>query len=270
MSKILKRMVLLFFSLAPVSVTNAQNSTAQQAQPAASSIATLPAKPRKLACGPLGPSDDKEAISGIGSLYERPATVEQLLKNLKIAFDNDLFLQPGFYDDGNLSKFFAATKVTWGEPKRLVAWDPTTSARRIWISADNGVIEHMTVYLGRSCNRDLKYEPQSKADVVDHAAESGGGTLEMNEILLPLDTVRAVFGEGWGYKEDKGLSDHGPSYEPTTKGSVIYTQDQSRKPPDSRLARDTVTFELRLTCGKAQTLCLEDLVERITFNQWER
>lgn len=43
----------------------------------------------------------------------RPQKVEQLLGNLKLAFDRELVLAPAFYDDSNLLKFFNGTSMQW-------------------------------------------------------------------------------------------------------------------------------------------------------------
>jgi hypothetical protein len=43
----------------------------------------------------------------------RPQKVEQLLSNLKLAFDRELVLAPAFYDDSNLLKFFNGTSMQW-------------------------------------------------------------------------------------------------------------------------------------------------------------
>jgi hypothetical protein len=48
----------------------------------------------------------------IGALFERPQTVAQLVRNLKIASDADLLLQPAFAEAANLMKFFNGTAVS--------------------------------------------------------------------------------------------------------------------------------------------------------------
>ena len=51
------------------------------------------------------------SASEIGALFERPATVAELLKNLKLAWDQKLLVQPAFFEDSNLLKFFSGKSV---------------------------------------------------------------------------------------------------------------------------------------------------------------
>jgi hypothetical protein len=231
----------LIVSLAFVSPAGAQTSINQDA---ASPVS--PASHRKLTCGPLGPSDDKEAIARIGSTYERPASIEQLLQNLKLAYESNLFLEPAFYVDANLSKFFAATKVRWDKPRLLSAVDRDSTARRIHISADQGVIQRMTIDVMRSCNSKVRYEA-GKGYVKDRLVQAGSISLQMNDLNLTVASVRRVFGTETSYQEDTGLSEEGPPIAPTTNGKLVYAQDEQGKPPSSQIERDTVSFVLKLT-----------------------
>lgn len=45
----------------------------------------------------------------------QPATTIEVLRNFKFALDNDLLLREEFYADDNLSRFFAANKISWHE-----------------------------------------------------------------------------------------------------------------------------------------------------------
>ena len=44
----------------------------------------------------------------------RPTNAEQLLLNLKEAWTQHWLLQPAFYDESNLLKFFDGTAINWG------------------------------------------------------------------------------------------------------------------------------------------------------------
>jgi len=46
--------------------------------------------------------------------FTPPRTVEQLLQNLRLAFNSDELLDPAFFVDSNLTTFFNAKAVTWG------------------------------------------------------------------------------------------------------------------------------------------------------------
>ncbi len=49
-------------------------------------------------------------------MFEPPQNVPQFLHNLKIAAERGLLLQPAFYDEPTLGKFFNGSKVTLAEP----------------------------------------------------------------------------------------------------------------------------------------------------------
>src|SRR5690242_3718731 len=44
-----------------------------------------------------------------------PTTANEVLRNFKIAFDNELFLREDFYSEDNLKNFFSADRVSWNE-----------------------------------------------------------------------------------------------------------------------------------------------------------
>jgi hypothetical protein len=52
----------------------------------------------------------------IFSSAKRPTTVTGLLKNLKLTWDKKLLLDPAFFAQDNLMRFFSGTKVSWKEP----------------------------------------------------------------------------------------------------------------------------------------------------------
>lgn len=52
------------------------------------------------------------SAADISMLYSRPRTLAELLRNLKLALDLNLLLQPAFYSDANLLKFFDGASVT--------------------------------------------------------------------------------------------------------------------------------------------------------------
>jgi hypothetical protein len=52
----------------------------------------------------------------IGALFDRPRDVSEFVRNLKVAWDRKLLVQPGFYDENNLKRFFNGAAVVWGKP----------------------------------------------------------------------------------------------------------------------------------------------------------
>ena len=80
------------------------------------------------------PPPDPETIARVGALFSRPENATDLPHNLKLAYDTDLIHQPGFYEPGNLTKFFAGTAATWGERTTICA--DGSAFRDIVITAD--------------------------------------------------------------------------------------------------------------------------------------
>jgi hypothetical protein len=62
--------------------------------------------------GPLGPPAPRYSAEQIAGMFERPATDEQLLRNLKIAFDDGLVAEPAFATDANLLRIFAGSRIS--------------------------------------------------------------------------------------------------------------------------------------------------------------
>ena len=49
------------------------------------------------------------------AMISRPATVTDLLRNIKFALDHDLLLQKDFYSEENLERFFNTSKIEWSK-----------------------------------------------------------------------------------------------------------------------------------------------------------
>jgi hypothetical protein len=49
----------------------------------------------------------------IADMFPRPLSVDQLLRNLKLAVDADLAVQPHFFDEPVILKFLGASSVKW-------------------------------------------------------------------------------------------------------------------------------------------------------------
>ena len=58
----------------------------------------------------------KEALA----MISKPATVTDLLQNIKFALDHDLLLQKDFYSDENLKRFFDTPQIKWARNEPLI------------------------------------------------------------------------------------------------------------------------------------------------------
>jgi hypothetical protein len=228
---------------------------------------TAPPEPT---CGPLGPSADPEAIARVGALYARPENVTEFLGNLQLAYDQELFIQPGFYDDANLEKFFAGSSVQWGPPRPLRA--PPNTARDIVISSDAPAFPRLTVSIERACLP--KYRSASPQHPKIYAL-AYNARLELRVAAVPGFTVgatREVFGtRNWGGLVLDQLNDEfgGPDRPAphTYKGTLDYEDEQREQRPDAAAWRNAVTFVVAPNLNdsglEAARLNEPDRIERI-------
>ena len=93
-------------------------------------------------------------------MFDRPLDIQHLLRNIKLAMDKDLLLQPGFFTDANLLKFFNGTRMKWSTPSphmEGMTW------RRFEVTTDRRVFPKVTVELLRSCELIPAYTSASGA-----------------------------------------------------------------------------------------------------------
>ena len=148
--------------------------------------------------------------SEIAAAITLPATPEQLLQNLKAAWSHDLLVEPSFYDDPNLLKFFNATKVAW-EQESNPGKAPDFGNGRVTINTL--VFPKMTVELIRGTHID-----NGRA-----AALSGFMKIDVEAIPgITVGLVREVFGEESEDKLDFGIDTDAHGHAPTTAGSLLY------------------------------------------------
>ena len=196
-------------------------------------------------CRLLGPSTDPDDIARIGAMFSRPKNVAQLLQNLKLAYEKELLLQPGFYDDTNLTKFFASTTVVWGEPRPISTKD--TVMRNIVINADSSVFPRVTIEMRRSCWLALRFEPPNHYRP-DHVKEAAIVALKAsNAPGFTLEVVRSVFGPpSRQYMDYGGGDDNAPPLPPKSKGSLIYMGRGNETRAGSATESPEVTFVVKL------------------------
>jgi hypothetical protein len=82
----------------------------------------------------------------IGEMFERPATDEQLLRNLKVAFDKGLIAEPAFAANANLLRIFAGLSVS-RKPQPPVG--NRVDEMSIVVTVDDSHLPRMTVTLSQ-------------------------------------------------------------------------------------------------------------------------
>jgi len=139
----------------------------------------------------------------LAAMMRPPATLAQLLSNLKEVLDRNLLAQPAFFDDAVLRRVFNATGVRWVEPgTRDVAFDhairPTRAARIIF---SDGPFAGMKVDVGMShrCLNRHADRNNPGSIIAPHTYDSGYVRIRLEESAgLTLGAVRQVFGPGTG------------------------------------------------------------------------
>ncbi|MBR0987461.1 MULTISPECIES: hypothetical protein [Bradyrhizobium] len=96
-----------------------------------------------------------------------PTTANEMLRNFKIAFDNELFLRDDFYRDENLRNFFAADRVAWSEVTRARTSGYVRSRLPISLFLIRGTIDaHWNVVPGAKRRADGTIDANVSADFV--------------------------------------------------------------------------------------------------------
>lgn len=205
--------------------------------------------PPELQCDLFGSSPNNDEAARIGTLFERPRNGAGLLRNLKLAYDQDLFVQAGFYTDENLKKFFAGTSVEWDKP-RSSAYVKSTS-QHILITSDDPELTGLIINMSRVCAPEVK-SVSPKHFVVDHLSYSGTANLYVNYVAgLTVAEIRAVFGtENSGGPDDGYVCDQfggpPPDLLPTNMGSLTYFDAEKQRRNDSLTWQSELKFMIPL------------------------
>jgi hypothetical protein len=192
------------------------------------------------ACTRSGVGPPKLSASQLEAMFSRPASGADLLRNLKLAFDQDWLLQPAFYDDAILLKFFDGQRVVWKKPDSEVTKDATRDPVEVTITAK--AFEGMTVSLLRSCSRVKGYD-LPEGHVPPHLRPAGLVELQVASIAdVTLSAVRNVFGREMKSYFDYGRGTDGGRYTPTIKGTLLYESPNEGHSPGLGFKKRTAKF----------------------------
>ena len=169
-------------------------------------------------CIQLLSPDGLRSVSELQGLFKEPHDAPQLLKNLKLAWEQDLLLQLSFYEQAMLQKFFAGSTITWKHP-----WTPLLpDVGYVVGELDSQVMQGMSVRIESRCWRTANKSPSGKDSstltVIGTITITGGPLYEMN-----LKLIRDVLGSESQSEIDIGDLEHGAGYGSDIKGSVLYT-----------------------------------------------
>jgi hypothetical protein len=198
-------------------------------------------QPTPAAAGPNSPTRIY-SVEELDAMFERPMSVRQLLDNVKIALDRDLLVQPSFYADGNLMKFFNGTAVvrkTLDAPE-VPAGAPRQSAE---IRVNDRVFPGMFVTAVYWRFQGGGYAMRD-GFVPVHMRTSGYVEMEVAGVSnFTLGSVRSVLGRDTRHWMDTGERTDGGSGVPTVKGYVFYEDWPEKRP---LIETNKTTFVIRL------------------------
>jgi hypothetical protein len=146
----------------------------------------------------------------INTMVERPTTVSQLLRNIKVVMDRDLLLQQGFFDDANLVKFFNGTHITRRKQKSDSEVSEKLYPAPTVVTVTSAAFPKMIVktYLANHDSR----SPTSHELVIEAGHVPG----------FTASEVMSAFGPPSEKEFDTGELTDGHSQTPLTKGSYKY------------------------------------------------
>jgi hypothetical protein len=154
------------------------------------------------------------SVQEITKLFRRPKSTMHLLRNMKLAFDRNLLVQPAFFDHAVLKEVFDGTAVTESESGEVVV-------------LDNRIFPGMTVHVhqtnipvigANAAGPPHEYIPAHSETFNYIQVETGP------IVAISVQLVKNVFGGECQEQMDFGEDTDGHSHIPTTKGSLNYSE----------------------------------------------
>lgn len=175
-------------------------------------------------CVQLVYPDGSRAVADLLQQIQEPQNLQDLLKNLKQAWERDLLLQPAFFDDAVLQKFFAGSAVTWKESAAFY----THHDKPVTAQLESKLLPGMTVSVESRCWRmdgvsgSGQLDPSS-AYLLGSVRISGGPFPEVT-----LQAIRDLLGPETHQQMDAATVEFGIVHGAEGKGWVDYT-DSSKE-----------------------------------------
>jgi len=225
--------------------------------------------PRDASCG-IGRAEMHSAQQ-IGAMFARASDLGQLLRNLKLAADDSLFLETHFYTEENLLKFFGASKVLTTTPNTS---DPNTFVQRefkVFGSAGEG--SAVTVNILKSCQLITHYRGPA-GEVPTHVRTISSMTINLPSASpVTVSAVRSVFGRETRMELDTGETLDGMPVAVTSKGSLHYLGGAVAG-ADGEVKENSMIFVVKLPGASSSPTVRQivdrDLVESVRIKEVER
>jgi hypothetical protein len=185
---------------------------------------------------------DQELAKSLDAQVTRPQNITQFLQNLRLAWQNDWLLQPDFYDEKTLMKFFDSVSITWKQTQ-----DKRSPAEEIALETSSQILPQMSIVLQIHCRSRTYPQPNGLKKTI----RSIGGNFRIYGAPVPdltLAVVRQVLGpETRNERAFAGMSEVDDS-PPAIKGSVVYTDPAKEKLEGQRMG---LTFEFTIPTNPA-------------------
>jgi hypothetical protein len=128
----------------------------------------------------------------IAALFQRPSNVSELLRNLKLAWDKKLLVQPAFFDDANLLTFFNGTSITWKKPRPNTKLDIRNRTGTVTVNDRVFPNVMVSVWIHHELDPAIR---QPGAYFPAHAHDAGSVQLRIGTLPpLTWEVVKGVFG----------------------------------------------------------------------------
>jgi hypothetical protein len=168
----------------------------------------------------------------IGELLVDPTGRDELLANIKLAAEKDLLIQPAFFEDAVLKKFFGASEVQWTitQPRHVYSTSTMGPVRHAHVSGMRGSLVGVTaeVQTFPTCTGEFPQlvhapPPEYKPPLIFVTSWAVVSTKSLQD--LDVGSVREVFGasteEQEGWCNDEGFAAY------CSANSLIY-RDQEK------------------------------------------
>lgn len=169
-------------------------------------------------CAAHGETRASEAALSAGeisAMIQSPTSLEGVLRNLKMALERDWLLEPAFFEDEVLVKFFASQSVE--RPSQLKS--PTDTVLDINLHSSLSGI-HVSIRRGWIVEKNSAENGASK--VTQHRVRTTSLKIDVTSApRLSVCTVHDVFGQVGDMSIDTGSAPH-VHYTPWVKGSLTY------------------------------------------------
>jgi hypothetical protein len=177
----------------------------------------------------------------VAGMIRRPQTARELLTNLKLAWERKLLLQPRFFDDANLLKFFNGASVTWKPATPNMKPDFVIRVATVQVAVPYAKTVITVQFSHQVLNQEKVPHANSKA-----VHDTGGIAMSVeSDADFTWGAVRSVFGAGASNQGVYAISEGAPANPPEGQALMryLYAGDDPKKLGASELSNASFLIE---------------------------